>query len=92
MSSALLVNYDWKLDEEFKASLVSDTYLFNWIPAVVMLILAEVSNKWKGNQHFYMPCLLMCGLTICYKTFKMQKYYTEPSKFEVYAYEEYLRT
>ena len=68
----LLTNYDTKkLEECFKESLSSEVYLLNWIPAVTMLIMAEIANEWKGSRYFYMPCLVVSGLTICYKTFKL---------------------
>ena len=50
-----------------------------------MLFLAEMVNyyDWEGNSSFYMPLLILNGLTVCFRTLKLKKYYKRPSTFDV---------
>ena len=73
-------------------NLTNEHYAVNWVPAIGMLILAEVLNlaKWGGNCYWYMPLLIFNGLCICYHTFKLKRYYAKPTQVEVYSFEEKL--
>ena len=70
-----------------KLKLQSDSYVIHWMPAIIMLLLAEFVNfsKWKGNCYWYMPLLVLNGVTVCYHTFKLKRYYTQPTSIEVYS-------
>ena len=76
-----------------KLKLQSDSYVIHWMPAIIMLLLAEFVNfsKWKGNCYWYMPLLVLNGVTVCYHTFKLKRYYTQPTSIEVYSYENKLK-
>ena len=66
--------------------LTNPMYVVNWAPAIVMLFLAEMVNyyEWSGSSSFYMPLLIMNGLTVCYRTLKLKGYYRRPSTLDVH--------
>ena len=65
----------------------------HWVPAVAMLVLAEAINYsgWSGKCYWYLHLLLANGVVCWYHTFKLRRYYTRPTRIEVYRYEEMLR-
>ena len=63
-----------------------DKYLVTWVPAGCLLFLAEFISwsQWTGNCYWYMPLLIINGLTVCYRTFKLKCFYSEPTEIEVF--------
>lgn len=66
--------------------------MVTWLPAVCMLSTAELISwsQWSGNCYWYVILLFLNGLTVCYRTFKLKSFYSEPTKIEVYQFEERL--